>query len=142
MKKAVVLFGMVLALGMVANVALSDETVIFPFWQKGYGLQTFYSVANGGGTNMTVTVEQLNFDGSFHSSTTATVLPGTCWAPDTGLEGWCTTDGLGFGRYIIVASEDACHTWSCLYSWVPDIVPGVAAQPGFTMTMPGNPYGN
>ena len=143
MKKAVVILGMVFALGLVANVALSDETVIFPFWQKGAGMSTFYSIANAGTLPITGTVEQMTNAGVLHSSTTATVQPGQAWGPDC-WETWCTShgDGMGFGRYLISSTENRTYLWSCLYSYCAGLGgPGVDAQPGFTMNVEGAPFG-
>jgi hypothetical protein len=125
---------------------LADETVIFPFWQKGYGMNTFFSVANAGTLPVTVQIELLLNDGSLHAlmalAPGATINPGQAWSPDTSF-GMPVADGAGFGRYIITSTENATYVWSCLYSYCPGLGgPGVDAQPGFTMTIPQIPCGN
>jgi hypothetical protein len=140
--KAIVLSGCFLFVLLSASV-LADETVYFPFWQKGFGMNTFYSIVNAGTLPITVTVEQLWFNGGIHSNTTGYIFPGSWWYPDTSVGGWCWEDGAGFGRYIITSTENATWVWSCLYSYCPQLGgPTVDAQPGFTMTNPSNPCGN
>jgi len=135
MKKLMIGLSMVLALALVANVAFTDEDVIFPFWQHGWAIMSFWSISNDGTLDSTVTVNMLATDGSLHFSTTAVVAPGTAWQLTTA-EAWYTApDGVGFGNYQIVGTEDAVYLWGAVFALLAD------SQPGYTIILPGNPYG-
>ena len=135
MKKLLVGVSMVLVLGLVANVALSDETIPFPFWQHGWSIMSFWSIVNVDTANVTVTINGLLTDGTPHFSTTATIAPNTAWQPAT-YEGWYGAgDGFGFGNYGIQATGDVVYLWGAVFALLSNM------QPGYTIVMPGNPYG-
>ncbi len=135
MKKLFVGVAMVLILGLVANVAFTDENVPFPFWQHGWNIMAFWSIVNNGTLDATITINMLNTDGTLHFSTTGTIGGGGAWQPAT-YEGWYTAgDGFGFGNYDMVASEDEIYLWGAVFSALAD------SSPGYTVVMPGNPYG-
>ncbi len=141
MKKLTLALGLIAVLGLVANVAFTDETVSFPYWQHtgSFNLSTFFSITNAAsGNSATVTINLLDADGNLVQATTGTVDPGTGWFPDTALwQGWYTgSDNGGFGTFDIVSTTDTVSLWGCVYS-----LPGNGTQPGFTIVMPGNPYG-
>jgi hypothetical protein len=136
MKKSLVVLGMVVALGMVANVAFSDETVWFPFWQHGLGIMSFWSVTNSHPTQtVTVTINQLLIDGTLHDSTTSTIAAGTCWQPGSYDTWFDQGDGAGFGSYVIQSTVDSVYLWGCVFAITAD------SQPGYTVILPQNPYG-
>jgi hypothetical protein len=143
MKKVVIGVAMVLALGMVANV-FADETVPFPFWQHGWAIMSFWSISNygTGAEAADVTISMLLADGTEHAVTSGNVLPGRAWQVSTAEE-WYTTgaygDGAGFGTYEITfpggTSTDTVYLWGAVYA---DLG---TSQPGYTIILPGNPYG-
>jgi hypothetical protein len=139
MKKGLLAVAMILVLGLTANVALTQETVVFPFFQHGWGCTTFWSAANVSATETaTVTINMLAEDGSLVESTTGTVAPGAAWLPDTGSwgYGYAAGDALGFGNYVVDGvTTDCVYLWGCIYGTVGD---GLA---GFTLVLPNNPYG-
>ena len=148
MKKLMVAVSMVLAMGLVANVALSDETIPFPFWQHGSGIYCFWSISNTNDTDtVTVTIELLRGNGDAFLSTTSTVDPETAWQPGS-YETWFSEEsggasGFGWGRYHVNNGgfDDLAH--DCVTLW--GAVLGFAAdgtQPGYTIILPGNPYGS
>lgn len=143
MKKGLLALAMILVFGLTANVALTDETVVYPFFQHGWGCTTFWSVANDGAAPAVVTINMLLEDGSLHDSTTATVEAGEAWLPDTGnWQPWYTKgNALGFGNFVIDSDEDAIYLWACIYGAVPGIL-GSDGQAGYTLVLPQNPYGN
>jgi len=144
MKKAFVAVAMMLVLGLMANVALTDETVPFPFWQHSYGLATFWSISNAGATAASAVVTINLFDGVTNllvASTTATVAPGAAWMPDSqwSSPSWYTApEGMGFGNFDIEATTDTVYLWACVYT---DLTGSNGGIPGYTIVMPGNPYG-
>lgn len=143
--RSLLLIGL-LSVTMLGVTVFADETVCFPFWQKGCGMNTFFSVANGGTQSITVQIELMLNNGTLHGKMAldpgATINPGEAWAPDTAY-GVPIADGAGFGRYIITSIENATYVWSCLYSYCPGLGGlGVDAQPGFTMNVEGMPCGN
>lgn len=145
MKKLFIGVGMVLMLGLVANVAFSDETVPFPYWQHGWTLQSFWSCVNAGATDVTITIEMYkSTDGLLNASTVGTLAPDEAWLPDTSVGSWYTDQvppgdqNAGAGLYKITSAHDNVYLWGCVYSY---LVPSGQGQPGFTVVMPGNPYG-
>ncbi len=151
MKKCFLALAMVATLGLVANVALTqDDTVYFPFWQDGFGLSTFFSIANTHPDNpVEITINYMDTDGNMVISTTATVEPGDGWFPDT-LESWFQDEVpfsefgyYGFGNieldWMGETPENAVYLWGCIYVFL--TAPYGAMQPGFTLVLPGNPYG-
>ena len=149
MKKLTIALAMVLCMGLVANVALSDETVPFPFWQHGSQILTFWSIANTHPTSdVTVTIEMLSPAGVQHCATTSTIAASSAWQPGT-YEDWYQNytgfpggniDGTGFGLYKIdvpgtTADFDCVHVWAAVLAVTAD------SQPGYTIINPGNPYG-
>jgi len=139
MKKAFVAIAMVLVFGLMANVALTDETIPFPFWQHGFQIQAFWSVVNAGTTPAEVTINLFNgANGSFLISTTATVAAGGAWQPGSYEDWYDVGDNFGFGNYEIVGGEDAIYLWGAVFADLTGIGYG---QPGYTIVMPGNPYG-
>lgn len=136
MKKVLVGVTMVLALALVANVAFSDETVPFPFWQHGWSIMAFWSVTNAGTQPCTVTIQMLQTDGSLHCSTTSTIQPDNAWQPFSGDTSWYDCgNGLGWGKYIVQSTEDATYLWGAVLADLGN------SQPGYTIILPGNPYG-
>ena len=139
MKKGLLALAMILVFGLTANVALTDETVVFPFFQHGWGCTTFWSAANVGTADVVVTINMLSEDGTLHASTTGTVQPGGAWLPDTGnWQPWYTAgDGLGFGNYVVTGTTtDTVYLWGCIYGTL-----GAGGLAGFTLVLPQNPYG-
>ncbi|MBN1297143.1 hypothetical protein JXA80_10215 [bacterium] len=139
MKKAFVAIAMVLVFGLMANVALTDETVPFPFWQHGFSIQGFWSIVNAGTQPATVTINL--FDGATGNwliSTTATVNAGAAWQPGTAEAWYDIGDNYGFGNYDIQATEDEIYLWGAVFA---NLVATGGGQPGYTIVMPGNPYG-
>ncbi|MGB3976581.1 MAG: hypothetical protein WBM02_06800 [bacterium] len=141
MKKALLALSMIAVFGLVANVALT-ETVYFPCWQHGWGLQTFFSVSNASpdpAENAVVTINLCDEAGSILATTTGTVAPGTCWLPDTEQTWYTAGDGIGFGHFIVnPMSEDCVYLWGCIYT---NLTAAKAGMPGFTLVLPQNPYG-
>lgn len=139
MKKILSLLGLAALMAMVVGVALSDQTVPFPFWQHASGVTTFWSITNYGCTDqITVTINLLRPDGSLVQATTGTIDNGLAWQPDTASwgGGWYTSgDELGYGIYQMVANADCVYLWAAVYGLLPQ------GQTGFTIIMPGNPYG-
>ena len=144
MKKLTMALALVAVLGLVSNVAFTDETVTFPFWQHTitslFNLTTFFSVSNDASapSSATVTINYLQADGTLVTSTTGTVAPGTAWFPDTrAFQGWYTYgNNSGFGTFDITSAGNYVSLWGCVYG-----LPGDGSQPGFTIVLPGNPYG-
>lgn len=140
MKKGLLALAMILVFGLTANVALTDETVVYPFWQHGWSCTTFWSAANVSTTDtVTVTINLLDKDGALVDSTSSTILPGAAWMPDTYMA-WYDKDPLnpnklGFGNYEVVANDNVVYLWGCVYG----VIPGGLA--GFTLVLPQNPYG-
>lgn len=142
---------MLLVLGMIGNVAFTDETWPFPFWQKGFGLNTFWSVTNTGATAITatITLRETGPVGAIVGSTTATVAPGTNWAPATYEAWYIWPDNYGYGTYSVVASTDCVYVWGCIYadayySTPYNLQTGAGVnyyQPGFTIVDAANPHG-
>lgn len=150
MKKAFVLAAMMLIVGLMANVALTNETVPFPYWQHNYGLATFWSITNVGTTDSVVTINLFEENGdsdAFLASTTKTITAGACWQPDTqwSPDTWyqlgAAKDAQGFGNFEIVATEDQTYLWACVYADLGNSTEGGGGVPGYTIVMPGNPYG-
>ncbi len=148
MKKGLLALSMIVVLGLVANVALT-ETVYFPFWQHGWACVTFFSVSNAHATDpAVVSITLMNEQGQELISTSNTIAAGTCWLPET-TEAWYqdhfaavspTGDGTGFGKFEIdPMGEDCVYLWGCIYAQVTQ--PTWSAQPGFTLVLPQNPYG-
>jgi len=139
MRKLFIGVGMVLALGLVANVALSDQTIPFPFYQHGWDLMSFWSVTNDATSVETVTVTIYGLrtsDGSTHFSTTSAIDPGMCWQSATYGGWWTHGAGSGYGKYEITdCTAKTVHLWGAVFA----IVTGM--QPGYTVIMPANPYG-
>lgn len=136
---------------MVVGVAIADEVVPYPFWQHGWGCTTFFSVTNNDdiatGTDATVTVNLLDkVDGSVVAATTSTVSPQTAWMPDTGNwdpDMWWQTQSttpdktyLGFGTFDMTSDAAKIYLWACIYGSLSPV-----GQAGYTIVMPGNPYG-
>jgi hypothetical protein len=139
MKKLFVGVAVVLVLGLMANVAFTSETVPFPFWQHGWAIMSFWSITNSAESgSATVTINLLKADGTPHFSTTNTIAGGTAWQASTDeAEGWYTGgNGAGFGVYDIVSDTDTVYLWGAVFSNLGNM------QPGYTIVMPGNPYGN
>ena len=141
MKKLSIGLAMVLSLVLVANVAFTNESVPFPFWQHGWAIMSFFAVTNDGAAPATVTITMLNADGSLRQATTNSVTNGTAWQTDTATwSGWYTAgNGSGFGYYDITSAENATYLWGCCYALVTSA--GGNSQPGYTVILPGNPYG-
>jgi hypothetical protein len=148
MKKGLLALTMVVALGLVANVALTqDDTVYFPFWQDGFGMGTFFSVSNAHETlPVDVTINLLDEAGDVLVATTGTVQPGTVWLPDTYMDWYkdvVTEDAIGFGNFEIdwlgETPSNNVYLWGCVYTFV--VAPYGNMQPGFTLVLPQNPYG-
>jgi hypothetical protein len=144
MKKLFIGTAMVLVLGLVANIAFTDESVPFPFWQHGWAIMSFWSVTNAAPARSSaiVTINMLRTDGTLHFSTTGVVDGGTAWQLSTdqadqgGQRGWFTAgNGAGFGRYDIVSDTDTVYLWGAVFANLGNM------QPGYTIVMPGNPYG-
>jgi hypothetical protein len=140
MKKGLLVISMVVVLGLVANMAFTDETVPFPFWQHGWAIMSFWSITNvAGGTDAVVTVNMLAADGVLHASTTGTVISGQAWQISSA-EAWYDDtgagDGAGFGTYEIATTADTIYLWGAVYA---DLG---TSQPGYTIILPGNPYGS
>jgi hypothetical protein len=148
MKKLFVGITMVLALTFVANVALSDEVVPFPFWQHGWGIMAYWSVYNSSAIDtVTVTINGYNnADGLLVMSTTATVGPEVSWQPFSAeqwfIDQWTADQVVGYGNYTIEAptgaTGDVVYLWGCIYS---EVMGNVPFQPGYTVILPDNPYG-
>lgn len=145
MKKLLVGVTMVLALSLVANVALSDEVVPFPFWQHGWGIMAYWSVFNNDTVeSVTVTINGYNnADGALVMSTTATLAPQQSWQPFTAeqwfIDQWTADQVVGYGNYSIIGVTDSVFLWGCIYSEVN--INGQPFQPGYTVILPDNPYG-
>lgn len=141
MKKGLLAVAMVVVLGMVANVALT-ETVFFPYWQHGWSCQTFFSVGNAGDVPVVVTINLLDAAGDLVQSTTGTVEPGGAWFPDTEQAWYTSGDQNGFGTFVTdfgtETPADVVYLWGCIYANLTGIGMG---QPGFTLVLPQNPYG-
>jgi len=140
MKKVLAFMGLAALMALVVGVALSDQTIPFPYWQHGAGVSTFWSVTNYGcvANPITVTIQLNNVDGSLVQATTGTINNGQSWQPDTASwgGGWYTSgDRGGYGKYVITAPLDCAYLWGAVYGLLP------AGQTGFTVIMPGNPYG-
>jgi len=139
MKKVLSLVGLAALMALVVGVALSDQTIPFPFWQHASGCTTFWSIANYGcSTGVTVTINLLDAAGVLVQSTTSTINNGMAWLPDTATwgGGWYTKgDNLGFGVYQLTANADCVYLWAAVYGLLPQ------GQTGFTIIMPQNPYG-
>jgi hypothetical protein len=133
------LLGLAALMAMVVGVALSDETIPFPFWQHASGVTSFWSITNYGCANpVTVTINLLDGDGNLVQATTGTIDDGKAWLPDTATwgGGWYTSgDSLGFGLYQLDADADCVYLWEACYGLLPQ------GQTGFTVIMPLNPYG-
>jgi len=138
MKKGILALAMILVLGLTANVALTVETVTFPYWQEGFGSKTFFSVSNVSETeDAIVTINLMNTTGALLQSTVGTVAPGTAWLPDTSAAWFLPEQGLGFGNFVVTGvTDDVVYLWGCVYG--PNSPSGVA---GFTLVLPQNPYG-
>ncbi len=125
----------------VSGIVRADETVVFPFFQHGWGCTTFWSIVNTHPTySAVVTLNLLDADGSLRSSIWSYVSPGRAWLPDTGFwdGAWYTSgDRLGFGNFEIIATTDCVHLWACVYGTV--TADGTSA--GYTLVLPQNPYG-
>ena len=136
MKKLFVGVAMVLVLGLVANVAFTDEIVPFPLWQHGWAIMSFWSVSNNAASgSATVTINLLKANGTLWFSTTGTVVAGQAWQPSTA-EAWYTAgNGVGFGNYTIVSTTDSVYLWGAVYASLSNM------QPGYTVILPQNPYG-
>jgi len=139
MKKVLSLVGLAALMALVVGVALSDQTIPFPFWQHASGVTTFWSITNYGCTTpVTVTIGMYDAGGTLVQATTSTVQNGMAWMPDTATwgGGWYTSgDQLGFGLYSIIANNNCVYLWAAVYGLLP------AGQTGFTIIMPQNPYG-
>ena len=138
MKKVLSVVGLAALMALVVGVAIGDQVVPFPFWQHAAGVTTFFSVSNYGCTTaVTVTINLLDGAGALVQATTSTIANGTAWMPDTAaFSGWYTGgDNLGFGLYDIIADIDCVFLWAAVYGLLPQ------GQTGFTIVMPGNPYG-
>lgn len=141
MKKAFVAIAMVLVFGLMANVALTDETVPFPFWQHGFSIEGFWSIVNAGTAPAEVTINLFDgVTGNFLISTTSTVNAGAAWQTGSNSAyGWYDAgDNYGFGNYEMVTTEDALYLWGAIFA---DLAAAGYGQPGYTIIMPGNPYG-
>ena len=134
MKKIALLLGLMVA---TVGVAIADDVVPFPFFQHGSGVSTFFSATNVDETDaVTITIDLKDLDGVTMYSTTMTVDPGACWLPSTG-QPWCRSDSWGYGTFTLQASADVVYLWGCVYG----MLEGGSAQAGFTLVLPGNPYG-
>ncbi len=61
--------------------------------------------------------------------------------PDSSIGSWyvgATNYDAGFGNFEIEATTDSVFLWACIYSNLLDSGQGV---PGYTIVLPGNPYG-
>ncbi len=153
MKKALLALTMVLAIGLMSNVAFTDEVWPYAFWQHGWDCFTFWSVTNFHPTgSITATVTLKDETGAFVASTAATVLAQASFQPATEGSAWYPYQGddkLGYGTYSVDTPAETAE-WDCVYVWA--CVYGHAAyqttsfgsgifQPGFTVVDPGNPHG-
>ncbi len=140
MKKVGLFLGLAAIMLIAVGIAIGDETVPFPFWQHGWGCTTFWSASQyGGTTDAVVTISLLGMDGALVASTTGTVAEGQAWAPDSAVWGgaWYTAgNGMGFGLYEVTAGTESVYLWGCIYGSL-----SPAGQAGYTLVMPGNPYG-
>ena len=146
MKKAFVAVALILVLGLMSNVALTDETITFPYWQHSYGLATFWSISNAGTVDSVVTINLFADDPGgdyFFTSTTATVAPGTSWQPDSQWSAtqWLPSEGKGYGNFEVVTTEANVYLWACVYADLGNSLTGGGGVPGYTIVLPGNPYG-
>ena len=139
MKKGLLALSMIVVLGLVANVALT-ETVYFPCWQHGWGLQTFFSVSNAhADDDAVVKIVLTDSIGTELSSTTNTISPGHAWMPDTEEDWYTAGDGIGFGYFDVdPMTEDCVYLWGCIYT---NLTASFSGMPGFTLVLPQNPYG-
>jgi hypothetical protein len=137
MKKLFLGVMMAMALGLVANVAFTDEVVPFPFWQHGWSIMSFWSIANVNDSmsDVSVTVNMLKADGSLFCATTNTVAAGQAWFPGTSDSWYNCGNGMGYGTFDIAATTDSVYLWSAIYANLG------TSQPGYTIVMPANPYG-
>jgi hypothetical protein len=138
MKKLFVGVTLVLVLGLMANVAFTDETVPFPFWQHGWAIMSFWSLVNSADTGTAnVTINLLRADGTPHFTVSHDLPAGQAWQLSTDTaEGWYTGgNGAGFGTYDIISDTDSLYLWGAVFANLGNM------QPGYTIVMPGNPYG-
>ncbi len=146
MKKLFAGISMVLVLGLVANFALADETVPFPYWQHGWAIMSFWSVSNMASSptetaataTVTINLYDATADGALFASTTGTIEPGKAWMIGSADAWWgeeSLGNGYGFGTYAIQATTDTIYLWGAVFANLG------TSQPGYTVILPKNPYG-
>ena len=141
MRKYIIPVLMILFMTVVAHLALTDETVPFPYWKHDDHTYTFFSIINSHETeSATITINFQGLSGSPSLSKTASIGPQSAWQPAS-YEGWYFVGpGSGIGNIRLEtggqgSEYDTIYIWGAVFSSLSD------SSPGFTLILTGNPYG-
>ncbi len=141
MRKFIIPVVMILFMTVVAHLALTDETVPFPYWKHGDGIFTFFSIVNAHETESAIiTISFQEPDGSLFLSKSAQIGAGGAWLPASYESWWVVGPGSGYGSIRMETGGqgpeyDTIYIWGAVFGSLAD------SSPGFSLLLTGNPYG-